>query len=333
AWKYWREGVSSNPIDPALKVESSSIRNIKRCIHIGLLCVQENAVYRPIMASVVLMLNRFSITLSLPSKPAFFVHNRIDPDLPLLLEFSSGAKESGQSTIITGGSGNKTQTILAIAIHTTSAVLIVVFICLLLSMRKRKQNINVERLLLFREAIDEISSVVSSYFDLGSIRVATDYLSDTNKFGQGGFSVVYKYLLGNIGAKEQVKVESIQHRELIQAWKYWREGAGSNLIDHALRADSSLIRDIVRCIHIGLLCVQENVASRPVMASVVLMVNSFSITLPLPSEPAFFMHSSIDPELPLLHEFSSGIKDSSQSTSKSAYFSGNEASISDLHPR
>ncbi|KAK3024827.1 hypothetical protein RJ639_045044 [Escallonia herrerae] len=148
AWKYWREGVSSNPIDPALKVESSSIRNIKRCIHIGLLCVQENAVYRPIMASVVLMLNRFSITLSLPSKPAFFVHNRIDPDLPLLLEFSSGAKESCQST---RGSGNKTQTILAIAIHTTSAVLIVVFICLLLSMRKRKQNINVEILRIEEE--------------------------------------------------------------------------------------------------------------------------------------------------------------------------------------
>ncbi|KAK3024844.1 hypothetical protein RJ639_045061 [Escallonia herrerae] len=119
----------------------------------------------------------------------------------------------------------------------------------------------------------------------------------------------------------------------LDAWKYWREGAGSNLIDPALRVDSSPIRDIIRCIHIGLLCVQENVASRPVMASVVLMLSSFSITLPQPSEPAFFMDSSIDTELPLLHEFSSGVKDSSQSTSKSAYFSENEASISELHPR
>ncbi|KAK2986528.1 hypothetical protein RJ640_005570, partial [Escallonia rubra] len=101
---------------------------------------------------------------------------------------------------------------------------------------------------------------------------------------------------------------------LSYAWKYWREGAGSNLIDPTLRVDSSPIRDIIRCIHIGLLCVQENIASRPVMASVVLMLSSFSITLPQPSEPAFFMDSSIDTELPHLHEFSSGVKDSSQST-------------------
>ncbi|KAK2980467.1 hypothetical protein RJ640_015990 [Escallonia rubra] len=117
---------------------------------------------------------------------------------------------------------------------------------------------------------------------------------------------------------------------LSYAWKYWREGTDSNLIDPVLRANSGSIRDIKRCIHIGLLCVQENVASRPTMASVVLMLNSFSITLSLPSEPAFFMHSSIDPEIPLLHEYSSGAKDSGQSTSKSAHFSENEASISDF---
>ncbi|KAK2986533.1 hypothetical protein RJ640_005575, partial [Escallonia rubra] len=115
---------------------------------------------------------------------------------------------------------------------------------------------------------------------------------------------------------------------LSYAWKYWREEAGSNLIDPALKVESSSIRDITRCIHIGLLCVQENAVYRPVMASVVLMLNRFSITLPLPSKPAFFVHSRIDPDLPLLHEFSSGAKDSGQSTSKSAYFSENEASIS-----
>ncbi|KAK3024829.1 hypothetical protein RJ639_045046 [Escallonia herrerae] len=103
-----------------------------------------------------------------------------------------------------------------------------------------------------------------------------------------------------------------------KAWKYWREGAGSNLIDPVLRADSGSIRDIIRCIHVGLLCVQENVASRPTMASIVLMLNSFSITLPLPSEPAFFMHSSIDPEFPL-SEYNLVAKDSNLSTSKSKY--------------
>jgi hypothetical protein len=50
----------------------------------------------------------------------------------------------------------------------------------------------------------------------------------------------------------------------------------------------------MRCIHIGLLSVQENVIDRPTMASVVLILNSYSITLPIPSQPTFFMHSNIN---------------------------------------
>jgi len=44
---------------------------------------------------------------------------------------------------------------------------------------------------------------------------------------------------------------------------------------------------MIRCIHIALLCVQEKGDDRPTMASVVLMLNSHSVTLPLPSKPAF----------------------------------------------
>ncbi|KAK2974804.1 hypothetical protein RJ640_005588 [Escallonia rubra] len=65
-------------------------------------------------------------------------------------------------------------------------------------------------------------------------------------------------------------------------------------------------------------------------AMLVLMLNSFRITLPVPSEPAFFMLSSIDPEFRLC-EYSSGANDSNQSTSKYAHFSNNEASIFELH--
>ncbi|GMJ14620.1 cysteine-rich RLK (RECEPTOR-like protein kinase) 26 [Hibiscus trionum] len=78
---------------------------------------------------------------------------------------------------------------------------------------------------------------------------------------------------------------------LSYTWKNWREATTVNLIDPALRVSSK--SEITRCLHIGLLCVQENVADRPTMASVVIMLNSNSLTLPMPSEPAFFMHSSV----------------------------------------
>ncbi|CAL5409665.1 unnamed protein product [Camellia sinensis] len=89
---------------------------------------------------------------------------------------------------------------------------------------------------------------------------------------------------------------------LSYAWKTWREGTISNLIDPALRDGLGSISEIMRCIHIGLLCVQENVVVRPTMASVVVMLNSLSLTLSLPLEPTSFPLSTINSEMPLLQE-------------------------------
>ncbi|GKA27401.1 hypothetical protein Tco_0713569 [Tanacetum coccineum] len=84
-------------IDPTLKTGyAGSLHNIIRSIHIGLLCVQENATDRPTMGSAILMLNSLSILLPQPLKPAFLVHSTIrDPEMPLSLEFGSSSGSSG----------------------------------------------------------------------------------------------------------------------------------------------------------------------------------------------------------------------------------------------
>lgn len=64
-----------------------------------------------------------------------------------------------------------------------------------------------------------------------------------------------------------------------------------------LRAGTGSLQDMLRCVHIGLLCVQETAGSRPTMASVVLMLGTSTITLPIPSKPAYFM----DPEISSAH--------------------------------
>ncbi|XP_059436939.1 cysteine-rich receptor-like protein kinase 44 [Corylus avellana] len=79
------------------------------------------------------------------------------------------------------------------------------------------------------------------------------------------------------------------------AWKNWREGTVSNLVDPTLSSSSTA--EIMKCIHIGLLCVQENVAKRPTIASVVLMLSSYSLTLSVPTKPAFLMYSSTRPDI------------------------------------
>ncbi|KVH96942.1 Concanavalin A-like lectin/glucanase, subgroup [Cynara cardunculus var. scolymus] len=111
--------------------------------------------------------------------------------------------------------------------------------------------------------------------------------------------------IADFGMARLFKPEETQGDTKRIAWKCWRKGTTSNMIDPTLKTGSGSLRDIIRCIHIGLLCVQENVIDRPTMASVVLMLNSFSLTLSMPSEPAFFMRSSIDPEMPLLQEYTS----------------------------
>lgn len=45
--------------------------------------------------------------------------------------------------------------------------------------------------------------------------------------------------------------------------------------------------EVLKCIHIGLLCVQEDAADRPTMSRVVLMLASDSVNLPRPTQPAF----------------------------------------------
>jgi hypothetical protein len=81
--------------------------------------------------------------------------------------------------------------------------------------------------------------------------------------------------------------------------------------------------ETMRCIHIGLLCVQENVAERPTMALIVLMLNSYSFTPHVPSQPALFMHSNIESEMSSISEHNLEV----------TQHSANEVSITELYPR
>ncbi|KAK7391013.1 hypothetical protein VNO78_19291 [Psophocarpus tetragonolobus] len=147
----------------------------------------------------------------------------------------------------------------------------------------------------------EISSAESLRFDFSTIEAVTNKFSNANKLGEGGFGEVYK------------------------AWKLWKDEAPLELLDESLRESYSQ-NEVMRCIHIGLLCVQEDPADRPAMASVVLMLDSYSVTLPGPNQPAFFINSRTEQNMPkaLLID---------KSTTKSTPMSVNDMSFSEIDPR
>uniref|UniRef100_A0A0A0LUW3 Gnk2-homologous domain-containing protein n=1 Tax=Cucumis sativus TaxID=3659 RepID=A0A0A0LUW3_CUCSA len=72
------------------------------------------------------------------------------------------------------------------------------------------------------------------------------------------------------------------------AWRNWREGTALNVVDPILKGGPS--NEIKKCINIGLLCAQEHSADRPTMDTVLLMLSSDTITLPILSPPADFMN-------------------------------------------
>ena len=73
-------------------------------------------------------------------------------------------------------------------------------------------------------------------------------------------------------------------------WEQWNQGLASQVIDQSL-VDGCELQEVLRCIHIGLLCVQADPAKRPGMAAVVLMLDGDSVPLPSPSVPAFYVVS------------------------------------------
>uniref|UniRef100_A0A2N9J971 Receptor-like serine/threonine-protein kinase n=1 Tax=Fagus sylvatica TaxID=28930 RepID=A0A2N9J971_FAGSY len=92
------------------------------------------------------------------------------------------------------------------------------------------------------------------------------------------------------------------------AWILWNEDRPLELIDECL-GKSCPLSEVLRCIHLSLLCVQQRPEDRPSMSSVVVVLGSES-ALPQPKKPGFFLEKksneahgfSSKQELPSINE-------------------------------
>lgn len=72
AWRLWNEEKAMQFMDPTLANSSYSMNEARRCLHVGLLCIQDNPEERPTMSTVVLMLRSEQMVLSPPTSPPSF---------------------------------------------------------------------------------------------------------------------------------------------------------------------------------------------------------------------------------------------------------------------
>ncbi|XP_071905780.1 cysteine-rich receptor-like protein kinase 34 [Coffea arabica] len=111
-----------------------------------------------------------------------------------------------------------------------------------------------------------------------------------------------------------------------KVWEHWRRGEALALLDASI-GDSYAQNEVIRCVQVGLLCVEEDVSRRPIMASVVYMLNSNSVIVPTPHRPAFFRSNRSESRVEEV-----GV-DQSNTERILTQSSVNEASITELYPR
>ncbi|KAF9672913.1 hypothetical protein SADUNF_Sadunf11G0093800 [Salix dunnii] len=213
---------------------------------------------------------------------------------------SSEAASANQGQGGSKGSNNKA----AVIAGSVLAPLLVVClgICLLIRKKKMEQNkYDTSHGRSRKEQIAEDDFTIPyqeedldlPHYDFNILANATNGFSLKNLLGEGGFGPVYK------------------------AWKLFKEGRALELTDD-LKVENCNLTEVMRSIHIGLLCVQHSPADRPSMSTVVLMLGGEG-TLAQPNEPGFFTERKLI--------------DASSSSSKQESCSVNEVTVTLIDAR
>ncbi|KAI3710324.1 hypothetical protein L2E82_40102 [Cichorium intybus] len=90
------------------------------------------------------------------------------------------------------------------------------------------------------------------------------------------------------GKRNRVSSNTTSPLLISQAWNLWNEDNPLKLLDESIDAKFSE-NEVLRCIEIGLLCVQEQPEDRPTMPKVMLLLSSETVRMPQPKHPGFFI--------------------------------------------
>nr|GMD93008.1 cysteine-rich receptor-like protein kinase 25 [Ipomoea batatas] len=243
----------------------------------------------------------------------------IHPPPPPPTMVPSSASSNGNK----GKSSAKVIIIAASVVSVTGIILLLVVSFCFLKMKRAKKSHS-----LLKETtsgMSEIPTEESVQYDFSIIEAITNCFSLDNKIGEGGYGAVYK---GRLPNGEEVAVKRLSSGSTQgdgefknEVWSHWRADTALDMVDKSL-GGLYCRNEVIQCIHVGLLCVQDSVDERPTMANVVVMLNSNSATRKAPNPPTIYDGGS---------DMSTVSAD--ESRSKSRPLSVNEASISELYPR
>ncbi|PIN13313.1 Serine/threonine protein kinase [Handroanthus impetiginosus] len=96
AWLLWKENKALELMDECLK-DTYNETQVKRCIHVALLCIQKFPENRPVMSSVVFMLGHEEAVLCEPGEPGFFMERSYSCNAENHASISNGSKKDSMT--------------------------------------------------------------------------------------------------------------------------------------------------------------------------------------------------------------------------------------------
>ncbi|PWA35293.1 Chitinase II [Artemisia annua] len=154
--------------------------------------------------------------------------------------------------------------LLAVTMPTIASVILLLG-CIICYRRRRVIIAKVKKLMSKGKSSDHNQQVIS-FADISEV---TNCFSKENKLGEGGYGPVYK------------------------AYVLLKEGSALEFIDPSLDDTSSSFK-LIRCMHVGLLCVEEKWIHRPSMLEVSAMLRNEHANVPIPKRPAFSTNKDED---------------------------------------
>ncbi|XP_015901293.3 cysteine-rich receptor-like protein kinase 6 isoform X1 [Ziziphus jujuba] len=116
------------------------------------------------------------------------------------------------------------------------------------------------------------------------------------------------------------------------AWEHWSKGTALELMDPTM-GDEWPRHEALKCIQMGLLCVQEAAANRPKMSEVVLILDGYAVPPSMPSRPGFFISEESDDSLLALDFQLDEFTTKESHHTKESHQSVNQVTITELNPR